>query len=215
MIAVKVCCILSVAEARLAIDAGATALGLVSAMPSGPGVIEEATIRTIVAAVPRTVATFLLTSATAADAIVAQQRATGADTLQLVDRVPADALRALRAALPDVRLVQVIHVRGAQSLAEARAVAPLVDGLLLDSGDPTAAVRTLGGTGEIHDWAISRAICDEARVPVYLAGGLRPDNVADAVARVRPTGVDVCSGLRTAGALDPDKLRAFIRAVRP
>ncbi len=207
------CCIASVEEARLAVAHGAAGLGLVSAMPSGPGVIAEQTIGQIVAAVPHHVATFLLTSQTTPAGIVAQQRRTGASTLQLVDAVPTTVLRALRVALPGVRLVQVIHVRDAQSLADAIAVAPAVDALLLDSGDPTAAVRTLGGTGRVHDWNISRQICQAVDIPVFLAGGLRPDNVAEAVAAVQPAGIDVCSGLRTDGHLDADKLRRFVAAL--
>lgn len=209
----KVCCILSLAEARLAIDHGASALGLVSEMPSGPGVIDEAAIREVIAGVPANIATFLLTSKTTVAEIVAQQQATGASTLQLVDAHAPELLRELRAALPGVGLFQVIHVRDDDACRQAREVAPLVDGLLLDSGDPTAAVRTLGGTGHVHDWRISRQICAEARIPVFLAGGLRPDNVAAAVAAVEPTGVDVCTGLRRDGRLDVVKLRAFVRAL--
>ena len=200
-------------EARLAVAHGAAGLGLVSAMPSGPGVITEDMIAEIVAAVPGDIATFLLTSQTTAAGIVAQQRRTGANTLQLVDAVPAGELRALRAALPGVHLVQVIHVRDGGAVAEATAVASLVDALLLDSGDPGATVRTLGGTGRVHDWAISRRICEAVESPVFLAGGLRPENVADAVAAVGPAGVDVCSGLRTDGRLDADKLRRFAGAL--
>lgn len=197
----------------MAIEHGATAIGLVSEMPSGPGVIDEATIREVVAGVAGQVATFLLTSKTTVAAIVAQQQATGASTLQLVDAHTPELLRELRVALPDVGLVQVIHVRDDDACRQAREVAPLVDGLLLDSGDPGAALRTLGGTGQVHDWRISRQICAEARIPVLLAGGLRPDNVAAALAEVRPSGVDVCSGLRTDGRLDPVKLRGFVRAL--
>jgi phosphoribosylanthranilate isomerase len=209
----KVCCIMSEGEAARAVARGAHALGLVSHMPSGPGVIDEATIAAIVSGVPAGVETVLLTSATSADAIVAQQRRTGASALQLVDAVAEAELRRLRAALPAIRLIQVLHVRDRTVLDEARAVEPLVDALLLDSGNPGAAVRTLGGTGQTHDWSISAALCAAARIPVFLAGGLRPDNVATAIAAVRPSGVDLCSGLRTDGALDDTKLAAFTAAL--
>lgn len=210
----KVCCIQSVEEARLAAEAGAAAIGLVSRMPSGPGVIDEATIAEVVRRAPPGVARVLLTCETDAEAIVGQQRRTGADTLQLVDAVPVEHLRALRAELPGVRLLQVIHVRDQGALDEAAAAEPHVDGLLLDSGDPTQATKVLGGTGRVHDWAVSRELCARARVPVLLAGGLRPDNAAEAVARVTPAGLDVCSGLRTDGRLDAEKLRRFVAAVR-
>ena len=210
---VKICCISSVAEAQLAIRRGADALGLVSAMPSGPGPIGEDLIAEIAASVPPPIATFLLTCLSDADAIVEQQRRCGTNTLQLVDAVPLSAYPVLRRALPGVRVVQVIHVLGAESVREACEIAPHVDALLLDSGNPHLAVKELGGTGRVHDWAHSREIVARCGKPVFLAGGLRADNVARALAAVRPFGLDLCSGVRTDGALDDDKLRAFFATV--
>jgi phosphoribosylanthranilate isomerase len=211
---IKVCCISSVDEAWTAIRAGASALGLVSAMPSGPGVIGDELIAEIAARVPPGVATFLLTSSTDADAIIRQQRTARVNTLQLVDAVSPDVYRVLRAALPGVALVQVIHVTGRESVDEAREAAPHVDAILLDSGNPSAAVKELGGTGRVHDWALSAEIRAAVDVPLYLAGGLRPENVAEAVARVGPFGLDVCSGVRTDGRLDAAKLAALVAAAR-
>lgn len=210
---VKICCISSVDEAWTAIRHGAAALGLVSAMPSGPGVIDEDAICEIAARVPPPVATFLLTASQDAEAIIAQQRRCSTSAIQLVDQLTTGSYRDLRNALPGIRLIQVIHVTGEASVEEALAVAPEVDALLLDSGNPTAQVKELGGTGRVHDWQLSRRICDEASVPVFLAGGLKPDNIADAVRRVRPFGVDLCSGVRTDGRLDPQKLAKFFAAL--
>jgi phosphoribosylanthranilate isomerase len=211
---IKVCCIASVDETWTAIRAGASALGLVSAMPSGPGVIGDELIAEIAARVPPGVASFLLTSSTDADAIIRQQRTARVNTLQLVDALPLDAYAVLRAELPGIALVQVIHVRGPESVDEAREVAPHVNAILLDSGNPSAAVKELGGTGRVHDWEVSRRIVAAVDVPVWLAGGLRPDNVAEAVARVGPFGLDVCSGVRTDGRLDAAKLQALVAAAR-
>lgn len=210
----KVCCIAAVAEAELALAHGADALGLVSAMPSGPGPIPDDDIAFIARAVGGRARTFLLTSRTEPRDIAAQVRAAGTDTVQLVDAVNEGALQELRALLPGVELVQVIHVRDEAALAQARAWAPHVDALLLDSGNPHAAIRELGGTGRTHDWAISAALVRAvAPCPVFLAGGLRADNVAEAVRTVRPAGVDVCSGVRTGGRLDAAKLAAFTAAL--
>ena len=211
---VKVCCISSVVEARMAIAAGASAIGLVSEMPSGPGVIPEPLIAEIAASVPEGIDTFLLTCAQDARAIAGQQRRTGVTTIQVCDDLPDGGLQALRAALPDVRLVQVVHVDGEDAIARAAKVAPLVDAILLDSGNQKLAVKELGGTGRRHDWGISRRIRESARVPVYLAGGLRPENVAEAVAIVGPYGLDVCSGVRSGGRLDAPRLERFFAAVR-
>jgi len=206
---VKVCCISSVAEAALAVRYGASALGLVSAMPSGPGVIADDTITEIAATVPPGVATFLLTSRSDADSIIAQQQRTRVNTIQLCDTVEPGCHDRLREALPGIALVQVIHVASAESISDAVAVAGQVNALLLDSGNQKIPVKELGGTGRKHDWRISRRILESVRVPVFLAGGLNPENVADAICAVRPFGLDICSGLRTAGRLDEEKLRRF------
>lgn len=211
---VKICCISSVSEARLAIACGASALGLVSAMPSGPGVIDEALIAEIAADVPPPIATFLLTSLQRADAILAQHLRCKTSTIQLVDSVEPEELRALRASLGGTKLVQVIHVTGPNSVEEARAVAPFVDALLLDSGNPSLAVKELGGTGRVHDWKLSAEIRRTAGKPVFLAGGLSPSNVGAALEAVQPFGVDLCSSVRENGALDERRLRAFMGALR-
>ena len=204
----------SVGEAELALAAGADALGFVMRMPSGPGPISETLARDIIATVPRRTPTFMLTSEIEAGAIVAQLRTTGANTVQIVDAVTAATRSAIRAALPHIRVVQVVHVTGRDALDEARSAAETSDAILLDSGNPTAPIKELGGTGRVHDWTVSRAIRDAIGVPLWLAGGLRAPNVAEAIAAVEPYGVDVCSGVRTEGALDEVKLRDFVAAVR-
>jgi phosphoribosylanthranilate isomerase len=211
---VKVCCIASEDEAALAVRMGASALGLVSRMPSGPGPIPESRIRDIAETVPPGVATFLLTCETTAEPIIKQQRFCRTTTLQLVDEVEPGVHARLRDALPGISIVQVIHVRDDNALKESVAVAPAVDALLLDSGNPSLSTKELGGTGRVHDWSVSRRIRDSVDVPVFLAGGLDPANVGKAIVQVAPFGVDVCSGLRTDGMLDETKLAAFMRAVR-
>lgn len=210
---VKVCCIQSPSEARLAVAAGAAALGLVSQMPSGPGVIDEDEIARIAAEVPPPVASFLLTSRRDPEEIAAQQRRTGVSTVQVCDRLEDGSHAWLRSRLPGIALVQVVHVEGEEALAEALGVAAGVDAILLDSGRPSLAVKELGGTGRRHDWSVSRRIREALEVPIFLAGGLTPDNVAEAVESVGPFALDVCSGVRTDGALDPAKLERFFAAL--
>ena len=213
MTRIKICCISSCAEAREAVDAGVAALGLVSAMPSGPGVIGEDEIARIAARVPPGVASFLLTSALDADTILAQHRRCRTSTLQLVDAVAPGTHAALREALPGIAIVQVIHVTGPESVDEAIEIARHVDAILLDSGNPGLATKELGGTGRTHDWDLSRQIRDAVEGPVYLAGGLSADNVDEAMRAVRPFGVDVCSGVRADGQLDRARLTSFVTAV--
>jgi len=195
----------------MAIAAGASALGLVSAMPSGPGVIEEALIKKIAQSCPPGVSTFLLTSLTEPDAIIAQIRYCETNTVQLVDAVDPDAHLQIKRALPNIKIVQVIHVLDDAAVSEARAYTDTADALLLDSGNPSLATKELGGTGRIHNWEISREIVERSRLPVFLAGGLNPDNAAHALSSVRPYGLDICSGVRSSGRLDPGKLMSFIR----
>jgi phosphoribosylanthranilate isomerase len=210
---VKVCCMSSMADVRIAIAAGADALGFVSAMPSGPGPIDEALIAELVAHVPPPLSTFLLTCAQDASVIADQIRRTGVDTVQLVDALPRGEHARLRAQLDRrVRIVQVIHVVDDASIDEAIDVAAHVDALLLDSGNPRLAVKELGGTGRVHDWSLSHTIVKASPVPVFLAGGLHAGNVAEAIEAVRPFGVDVCSRVRSDGALDSAKICEFILA---
>ncbi len=213
MTRVKICCIGSIEEARLAIRLGADAVGLVSEMPSGPGVIPEPLIAEIASAVPPPIATFLLTSQTDPVRIIAQQKRCGVNTVQICDSLTPDDYPVLRTAMPGVSLVQVIHVGGEESVAEAMEAAARVDALLLDSGNPKLPVKELGGTGRTHDWGLSARIVEEAGVPVFLAGGLHAGNVGEAIRSVRPFGMDLCSGVRTGDVLDEAKLVDFLEAV--
>ncbi|MEM7268019.1 MAG: phosphoribosylanthranilate isomerase [Pseudomonadota bacterium] len=211
---VKICCIQSVAEAELAVSAGASLLGLVGAMPSGPGPIGDDAIAEVCRWAPPGVETVLLSSETTAEGLAAHAARTRPSVLQIVDAPEAGAYEALRAADPGLKLCQVIHVEDEGAIAEAVAIAPQVDALLLDSGRPSAAVKELGGTGRAHDWSVSAQLVAAVDCPVFLAGGLKPENVAEAVQTVRPYGLDLCTGVRADDKLDADKLAAFMQAVR-
>lgn len=211
---VKICCISSIDEAQLAIQHGAAALGLVSNMPSGPGVIPDELIAEIVSTVPPPISTFLLTSLQDADAIIQQHAICKTSTLQLVDHVDPNELVKLRRYLPHIKLVQVIHVMGESAIADAREVANYVDAILLDSGNPTLEIKELGGTGKIHDWKISREIRDKVNIPIFLAGGLHEENIKSAIRSVQPFGIDLCSSVRKNGKLCSDKLAKFMHAVQ-
>ncbi|HOI29254.1 MAG TPA: phosphoribosylanthranilate isomerase [Melioribacteraceae bacterium] len=213
MTRIKVCCISSIKEALLAIEYGASALGLVSSMPSGPGVIEEKLIAEIAESVPPGISTFLLTSRQSAAEIIEQQKRCRTNTIQLCDRVADGTHKMLRDELPGIKIVQVIHVTGRKSVEEAVEVARNVDAILLDSGNQNLKIKELGGTGRIHDWSVSRVIRENVKVPVFLAGGLNSSNVYEAVRIVKPYGLDLCSGVRTGDRLDENKLKSFVEKV--
>jgi len=214
MVRAKICCITNQVELDLAIGHGAAAVGFVSHMPSGPGVIPEERIAGLVQATPYPVWSELLTSLTDFSDLLAQYKRLKPGAMQLCQPLAPTVLRSLREALPGVTLVHVVHVTDNSALDEAKMYAPLVDGLLLDSGDTEGPTRQLGGTGRTHDWSLDAKIVQAVMVPVFLAGGLTPDNVAKAIATVKPFGVDVCSGIRTDDKLDEDKLERFMQAVR-
>jgi len=197
----------------LAIRYGASALGLVSEMPSGPGVIDENLIADISSKIPPPVATFLLTSKQTAEEIIVQHLKTKTNTLQLVDHLPHNELKKLRERLPAIKIVQVIHVLDEKSIEDSLNVQNYVDALLLDSGNPKLEVKELGGTGRTHNWEISRKIIEEVNIPVFLAGGLNPGNVLEAIQAVRPYGLDICNGVRTKNLLDEGKLKLFFESV--
>ena len=210
---VKVCCIADPHEAQLAVAAGADAVGLVGAMPSGPGPIDDASIRAIADLIPPPVATFLLTSRVRGRDIADHAAFCRTDTVQIVNHIDPTEYEILRRLAPEVRRVQVIHVEDASALALIDTYAPYVHAFLLDSGRPHASVAELGGTGRTHDWHISRRCVAHTDKPIFLAGGLNPDNVGAAIRQVQPYAVDLCSGVRTAGQLDAAKLRAFMAQI--
>ncbi|HAK79416.1 MAG TPA: N-(5'-phosphoribosyl)anthranilate isomerase [Runella sp.] len=210
---VKICCISSVAEARLAVAYGASALGLVGKMPSGPGVITDDLIAEIAQQVPPPISTFLLTSETSVASIIEHHQKVNTTTIQIVDALAEGTYRQIRAQLPAVKLVQVIHVIDERTVEEAIEIAQHVDALLLDSGNPNLQVKELGGTGRVHNWALSRKIRESISIPLFLAGGIRAENVREAIETVEPFGLDLCSSVRSNGQLDEQKLATFFEAV--
>jgi len=210
---VKICCISSESEAKMAIEHGASALGLVAKMPSGPGPIPDELILSIAKTIPEHIASFMLTSETSAEDIIQHHYRTQTNTIQIVDALAFGTYDQIKATLPNIKIVQVIHVIDESSIDEAIAIAEHVDFLLLDSGNPKAAIKELGGTGRTHNWALSRSIVEQSKVPVFLAGGLNTDNVQRAMETVAPYGVDLCSSVRTNGHLDPKKLEEFFAIV--
>jgi Phosphoribosylanthranilate isomerase len=210
---IKICCICSENEAKTAIEFGASAIGLVARMPSGPGPISDELIRQIAETIPPPVATFLLTSETTVRKIIEHHNRANTSTIQIVDSLSSGTYSQLKTALPCVKIVQVIHVIDERSVDEAIGISAIFDAILLDSGNPMLKIKELGGTGRVHNWKLSRQIRDKSKCPVFLAGGLNPENVKQAIEEVQPFAVDVCSGIRTDGHLDRKKLELFVRSV--
>lgn len=211
---VKICCIQDAEEAALAVAAGAHALGFVGRGLSGPEVIEDdARIAAIVATVPPGVDAWLLARDAEPGVLVERVRKTRVNTVQICDAVPRGVYEELRVGAPWCRIVQVVHVSGPEAVEEALGVEDAVDAILLDSGTPSGATPVFGGSGKTHDWGISARVVDAVRKPVWLAGGLRAENVAEAFSVVRPWGLDLCSGVRANGRLNAARLQAYAATV--
>lgn len=210
---VKICCISSLEEAQLAIAHGASALGLVGHMPSGPGIISDELIAQIASSVPPPISTFLLTSETSSASIIAHYQKVKTHTIQIVDTLQEGSYTDIRQALPHVKLVQVVHVIDQKTVDEAIELSQFVDAILLDSGNPNLQVKELGGTGRVHNWALSRQIRENISIPLFLAGGLKAENVREAIETVQPFGLDLCSSVRTNGQLSQEKLERFFDAI--
>lgn len=182
-------------------------------MPSGPGIITDELIHAIAKTVPPPIETFLLTSETSAAAIIEHHKKVNTTTIQMVDALIDRQYQQIRAALPHVKLVQVIHVIDENSIQEAIEIAEMVDAILLDSGNPNLSTKVLGGTGKTHNWDLSKTIRQEVKIPVFLAGGINKDNVKQAIDYVQPYGVDLCSSVRTNKQLDEKKLEDFFKVL--
>jgi phosphoribosylanthranilate isomerase len=214
MVKVKICCISSIEEAKLAVAYGAAAIGLVGRMPSGPGTITDELIHAIAKTVPPPIQTFLLTSETTTDNIIEHHRKVNTTTIQIVDALSGREYHKIREAIPNVQLVQVIHVLDEGSIKEAIEISEFVDAILLDSGNPNLPTKVLGGTGKTHNWDLSKKIREKISLPVFLAGGINKDNIKKAIEHVQPYGIDLCSSVRTNGQLDECKLEALFNALQ-
>ena len=198
----------------MAIRHGADAIGLVGEMPSGPGVIDDNLARKIARSVPPDIDTFLLTSRTKGHDIADHVEYCGTTTVQVVQHINPEEYSAVIERLPEVKRVQVIHVEDESALGLIDQYESLVHAFLLDSGRPNAEIAEYGGTGRSHDWVISKKFVQLSPKPVFLAGGLSPGNVGEAIATVAPFGVDLCSGVRTNNQLDETLLQNFLTNVR-
>ena len=213
MVKVKICCISSIEEAKLAVAYGAAAIGLVGRMPSGPGIITDELIHAIAKTVPPPTHTFLLTSETTTDNIIEHHKKVNTTTIQIVDALSGREYHKIREAIPNVQLVQVIHVLDEGSIKEAIEISEFVDAILLDSGNPNLPTKVLGGTGKTHNWDLSKKIREKISLPIFLAGGINKDNIKKAIEHVQPYGIDLCSSVRTNGQLDESKLEELFKAI--
>jgi phosphoribosylanthranilate isomerase len=214
MVRVKICGVKSVAEARLAERHGADAVGvLVGRSHAAPDFIEPVLAERIARSVPPFLTAVLVTHLDEPEGLLRLADDVACPVLQLHSDWSAAALRRLGPRLAPRKIVGKVSVESDAAIDRAQAIEPFVDAIVLDTRDRTT--DRVGGTGMVHDWSISARIAARARVPIILAGGLTPENVAEAVRTVKPWGVDVNSGVETAdGSKDERRVRQFIEAAR-
>lgn len=208
MVHVKICGIRSIEDARAAVVAGADELGFHVGLTGGRVPLESEHAARIIAELPESASGVVVTSIAESGKLIELVRATGADIVQLYGDATPETILEVKKALPDVQVWKVLNVADEGSIAEAKKYERAADAIALDTLNKETGVR--GGTGKVHDWNISRKIVESVSIPVILAGGLNPDNVAEAIRAVNPFGVDVNSGVSNAdGTKDVGKVRMF------
>jgi len=215
MFQVKLCGIKRLEDACLAVEAGADALGfLVGQTHTSADFIAPLTAKAIAATLPSGVTGVLVTHLTDPGDVLDLAALTGLPAVQLHGEIWPEDLARLRRAAPDLTFLKSFHVTDEAGLDYGDAFAGLVDGFVLDTANPRTG--QIGGTGLTHDWRLSRRIVERYRsVPVILAGGLNPENVAAAIAAVGPFGVDVNSGTKGSDGFKSEaKARAFVANAR-
>lgn len=208
MFRVKICGNRTPQDLALAGRTGADAVGLiVGTRHRSEDSLDAQLAAALLGSLPALVGSVLVTHLISAEQILALHKIVPTAMIQLHDSIAVAEIDIIRRALPDIALIKAVGVTGETAIATAGTFAPYVDALLLD----THSGNRIGGTGIVHDWSISRRIVAQSRKPVILAGGLRPENLAEAIEAVRPYGVDVNSGVEFPnGDKDPNRVQAFV-----
>lgn len=202
---VKICGLRTHADLEIAIEAGADAVGVISNVPvDSPRAVPIETARELVTETPPFVTSVLVTMPTDADAALDLIETVSPDAVQLHGPLATDAVARIATSHPVISAIDV------DETDEIEASADVVDAIILDSTDEHGA----GGTGRTTDWERARAHVAALDVPVVLAGGLTPDNVASAIAHVEPYAVDVASGVEGDDGKDAAAVNRFIAQAR-
>lgn len=214
MTRVKICGITNIEDALAAVSFGADALGFhVGEVKGSRNIISREEAAKIISQLPPGFETVLVTTSLDADAIVEAARVTHVAAVQFHTDMTVEGILAIKEKLPNVRAYKAVHVHDEYSIDEARKYEKVADAILLDT--EAKEKGQVGGTGKTHDWEVSRKIVEAVSLPVILAGGLNPDNVAEAIKKVRPQMVDVNSGVSNSDrAKNLEKVRLFIKTAK-
>lgn len=207
MVKVKICGITNIKDALLAAELGADFLGFIVEISESEDSLSKDEAKNLIRQLPLEVIPVMVTYLNNAEEIVKVASYVIAGAVQLHSNISLPEIGKIRKALPKIKIIKAIHVIDEKVVSEAVKFSDYVDYILLDS----KAKGKIGGTGKTHDWSISRKIILKCKKPVLLAGGLNPENVLDAVRKIKPFGVDVNSGVKAKPRVkDAEKLRKFI-----
>jgi len=215
---VKICGLSNVLDARCATASGATALGFVMGGKVLPVEVEPhaQTVRDIIRELPKSIETFVVTHLFDPDDIVELTEYVHASGIQISENIGVDAVRKVRE-MTSKRIIKTVVAGGDDCFERLKSYEPFCDFILLDS----YVAGYVGGTGATSDWVVCKKLIDSASKPVFLAGGLTPDNLERAIRSTNPDGVDVSTGVSTycpeylrKDRKDPAKIGAFISIAR-
>ncbi len=196
------------ADVDAVVCGGADSVGvIVGVRHHAEDAVDLSTAARLLSRVPPYVGRYAVTHLLEADGLIEVGRRLPIDTLQIHDRATPEVVGAVRRALPHMRVLKSLHVT--DRVPPGEPYLGHVDGFLLDSID--SGTDRIGGTGKVHDWALSAAFTQRCRLPVVLAGGLNPDNVGLAIATVAPWGVNVNSGVERDGGKSTEMVEALVR----
>lgn len=208
---VKICGTATFADLDCAVAAGADAVGFLMGITHvTQDAVTPETAAAMVATLPPFIVPVAVTHLTKPSDLIRIVELSRCTTLQIQDMVTPDDIAEVREALPYLRIMKAVHVMDESAIATAKYFSDTADAILLD----TRTADRIGGTGITHDWNISAKIVKECSCPVILAGGLTPENVTEAITRVRPYAVDVHTGVKKNGVRDAERTRAFVANAR-
>ena|SRR3989338_1549260 len=211
MVQVKICGITNIETARAVASLGADMLGFHVELEHSRNPLTRDMASEIISQLPPTCSAVLVTSATEPEKIARLVKKTAVTAVQLHGDI--EEMSKLKSELPNIKLYKVVNVFDKSAIEEAKGYEGIADALVLDSAIKETGQR--GGTGKTHDWDISRKIVEATSLPVILAGGLNPNNVSEAISKVRPYAVDVNSGVSNPdGTKNLEKVKLFVERAK-
>lgn len=208
---VKICGIKNVEDALKSVEYGADAIGvLVGQEHNSKDFISIKTAKKIIESLPPLVSSVLVTHINNSEEISHMIKTIGVTTVQLHSDIDIQGIEKIKFNCPNVKIIKLVHVIDEKSMQQVDFFANSSDAILLDTINNVT--DQVGGTGKTHNWEIDRKIVEHTNAKIIIAGGLNPNNIKEAIHKIKPYGVDVNTGVQNKNGLkDYEKLKEFIR----